>query len=54
MGQEFTVKENMLEIKKVLPVLFDEDFYKVIHKVHLDVGHSGVNKTEYAISIRFA
>ncbi len=53
LGQEVTIKENMLESKKVLPVLYYEDFYKIIHKVHLDFGHSGVNKTDYAIGIRF-
>ena len=54
LGQEVKIKENMQESKKVLPVLLYEDFYKIIHKVHLEVGHSGVNKTEYAIGIRFA
>ena len=49
LGQE--VKGNN---QQILPVLFYEDFYKVKHKVHIEVGHSGVNKTEYAIGIPFA
>ena len=54
LGQEVIVKDNTIERKEILPVLYYEDFYKVINKIHLEVGHSGVNKTEYAIGIRFA
>jgi hypothetical protein len=39
LGQEVKVKENMQESKKVLPVLFHENFYK-IHRVHLEVFNS--------------
>jgi hypothetical protein len=54
LGQEVKIKEHMQESKKILPVLFYEDFYKIIHKAHLEAGHSGVNKTEYAMGIRYA
>ena len=47
LGQEVKIKEHSIETKKVLPVLVFEDFYKVIHKVHLEVGHSGINRCRF-------
>jgi hypothetical protein len=40
---------------KILPIVYAVEFFSKIHKVHIDVsGHCGINKTEYAINIRFA
>ncbi len=38
-----------------LPIVYADEFFSTIHEVHIDVSsHCGINKTEYAINIRFA
>ena len=54
LAQEVTIKDNHKLENKVLNVVFYEDFFTIIRKIHLEVGHCGINKTEYAISMRFA
>jgi hypothetical protein len=39
----------------MLPIVYADELFSTIHKVDFDVsGHCGINKTEYAINIRFA